>query len=64
MSGAESAKIIVDNISEYASFYLLKKLRLFDKFEFYLNIKDSVPANQRAKAKEIFHADVVFAGLY
>ena len=33
-------------------------------FDFYLNIKDSVPANQRAKAKEVFHADVVFAGLY
>jgi hypothetical protein len=60
---AETAKIIVDNISEYASYYL-KKLRLFDKFDFYLNITDSVPANQRAKAKEVFHADVVFAGLY
>ena len=60
---AETAKIIVDSMSEYASYYL-KKLRLFDKFEFYLNIKDSVPANQRAKAKEVFHADVVFAGLY
>jgi hypothetical protein len=60
---AESAKIIVDSMSEYASYYL-KKLRLFDKFEFYLNIKESVPVNQRAKAKEVFHADVVFAGLY
>ena len=60
---AETAKIIVDSMSEYASYYL-KKLRLFDKFEFYLNIKESVPVNQRAKAKEIFHADVVFAGLY
>jgi len=60
---AEAAKIIVDNISEYASYYV-KKLRLFDKFVFYLNVKESVPVNQRAKAKEIFHADVVFAGLY
>ena len=60
---AETAKIIVDSMSEYASYYL-KKLRLFDKFEFYLNIKESVPVNQRAKAKEVFHADVVFAGLY
>jgi len=60
---AESAKIIVDNMSEYASYYL-KKLRLFDKFDFYLNIKESVPVNQRAKSKEVFHADVVFAGLY
>ena len=60
---AETAKIIVDSMSEYASYYL-KKLRLFDKFEFYLNIKESVPVNLRAKAKEVFHADVVFAGLY
>jgi hypothetical protein len=60
---AETARIIVDSMSEYASYYL-KKLRLFDKFEFYMNIKDSVPANQRAKSKEICHADVVFAGLY
>ncbi len=60
---AETAKIIVDSISEYASYYV-KKLRLFDKFVFYLNIKDSVPVNQRGKSKEIFHADIVFAGLY
>jgi hypothetical protein len=60
---AESAKIIVDSMSEYASYYL-KKLRLFEKFHFYLNVKESVPVNQRAKAKEVFHADVVFAGLY
>jgi hypothetical protein len=60
---AEAAKIIVDSMSEYASYYL-KKLRLFDKFEFYLTVKESVPANLRGKSKEVFHADVVFAGLY
>lgn len=60
---AETAKILVDTMSEYAGYYL-KKLRLFDKFYFYLTVKESVPANQRAKAKEIFHADVSFAGLY
>ncbi len=54
---------MVDTMSEYAGYYL-KKLRLFDKFYFYLTVKESVPANQRAKAKEIFHADVSFAGLY
>jgi len=60
---AETAKIIVDTMSEYANYYL-KKLRLFDKFYFYLTVKESVPAKERAKAKEIFHADVSFAGLY
>jgi hypothetical protein len=61
--GKETAKILVDSMSEYSSFYL-KKLHLFDKFYFYLTVKESVPANQRAKAKEVFHGDVVFAGLY
>lgn len=61
--GKETARVIVDNMTEYSNYYL-RKLRLFDKFWFYLTIKESVPANQRAKSKEIFHADVVFAGLY
>ncbi|MDD8026922.1 MAG: hypothetical protein PHI34_10425 [Acidobacteriota bacterium] len=61
--GKEAARIIVDSMNAYSNFYL-KKLRLFDKFYFYLTIKESVPVNQRGKAKEVFHADVVFAGLY
>lgn len=59
----ETAKIIVDNISSFANYYA-KKLRLFDKYYFYLNIKDSVAKNLRAKNKEIFHADVLALGLY
>ena len=62
-AGKEIAKVIVDNISEFAN-YDVKKLRLFDTFWFYLNIKESVDPKLRAKNKEIFHADVVFAGLY
>jgi hypothetical protein len=61
--GKELARIIVDNITDYALYYL-KKLRLYDKFWFYLKVKDTVDARTRAKTKEIFHADVVFAGLY
>lgn len=61
--GKETAKILVDSMSEYSNFYL-KKLRLFEKYYFYLTVKESVPARERAKAKEVFHADVVFAGLY
>jgi hypothetical protein len=59
----EIGKIIVDSMSEYANYYV-KKLRLFDNYWFYLDIKDSVPAKDRAKNKEMFHADVVFTGLY
>jgi hypothetical protein len=61
--GKEIAKVIIDNMTEYARYYI-KKLRLFDSFWFYLNVKDSVDKKLRAKNKEIFHADVVFAGLY
>ena len=59
----ETAKVIVDSLTTYASYYI-KKLRLFDTYYFYLTIKDSVAKNLRAKAKEIFHADVVAIGLY
>ena len=59
----EVGKVIVDSITDFALYYL-KKLRLFDKFWFYLNIKDTVDWITRRKTKELFHADVVFAGLY
>ncbi|MDP2914968.1 MAG: hypothetical protein Q8O91_05905 [Candidatus Aminicenantes bacterium] len=61
--GKEIGKVIVDGTSEFATYYI-KKLRLFDSFWFYLNIKDSVAKNLRPKNKELFHADVVFTGLY
>jgi hypothetical protein len=61
--GKESAKIIVDSFTTFASYYL-KKLRLFDKFWFYLNAKDSVDRRIRTRTKEIFHADVAGVGLY
>lgn len=61
--GKEMAKIVVDSCSTYASYYL-KKLRLFDKFWFYLNVKDSVDKKVRPRTKEIFHADVVGVGLF
>jgi len=61
--GKELAKIIVDSISTYSSYYI-QKLRLFNKFWFYLKIKDSVEAKARPRTKEIFHADVFGAGLF
>jgi hypothetical protein len=59
----EVGKILVDNISQFASYYI-KKLRLFDKFWFYINIKNTVDWQVRRRTRELFHADVVFAGLY
>jgi len=56
-------KIIVDSISEYTRYYL-KKLRLFDQFWFYLEMKETVDWRARRRTRELFHADVVFAGLY
>jgi hypothetical protein len=61
--GREIAKIIVDSVSTYANYYI-QKLRLFDTFWFYLNVKDSVDRRDRTRTKEIFHADVVGAGLF
>jgi hypothetical protein len=59
----EVGKILVDNVSDFANYYI-RKLRLFDKFWFYINIKDTVDWNSRRKTHELFHADVLFAGLY
>jgi hypothetical protein len=61
--GKDMAKIIVDSVSTYSNYYI-QKLRLFDEFWFYLNVKDSVDARTRTRSKEIFRADVVGAGLY
>jgi hypothetical protein len=61
--GKEMAKIIVDSISTYSNYYI-QKLRLFDKFWFYLTIKDSVDKKIRPRTKELFHAGVVGVGLY
>jgi hypothetical protein len=61
--GKEVGKILVDSTTEFAQYYI-QKLKLFSKFYFYLNIKDTVDAKVRRKTRELFHADVIFAGLY
>lgn len=61
--GKEIGKVIVDSMTNIASFYT-EKLHMFDKMWFYLNVKESVDRRLRAKNKEMFHADVVFIGLY
>lgn len=59
----EIGKILVDNISDAALFYV-KKLRLFEKFWFYVTIKDTVVWRTRQRTSELFHADVLFSGLF
>lgn len=61
--GKEIARIIVNNISDYANFYL-KKLRLFDKFWFYLDVTGQVDKKVRAKTRELFLGDLIFCGLF
>ena len=59
----EVGKILVDNITDFAIYYV-NKLRLFDTFWIYMNVKETVDWSQRRRSKELFHADVLFAGLY
>lgn len=59
----EIGTVLVDNISDSALFYT-KKLRLFEKLWFYLAIKETVEWRIRSQTSELFHADVLFAGLF
>lgn len=61
--GKEIARVVVDKMSDYAKFYM-KKLRLFDKFWFYLNVKEQMDKKTIAKTKEILKGDVVYCGLF
>ncbi len=59
----EIGKVIIDNMTDFAKFYI-QKLQLFDEFWFYVNIKETVDWSVRRRTREMFHADVVFAGLF
>ena len=59
----EVGKILVDNISDFAQYYV-KKLGLFDRLWFYVNVKDTVEWSVRRKTRDLFHADILFAGLF
>ncbi|MBN2409172.1 MAG: hypothetical protein JXE07_05495 [Candidatus Aminicenantes bacterium] len=61
--GREVGKILVDSVSDFADYYI-KKLSLFDRFWFYINIKETVDWGTRRRTRELFHADILFAGLY
>ncbi len=62
-AGKEVGKVIVDSISDFAQYYIAK-LKLFDNFWFYMNVKESVDKKIRPRTKELFHADVLMAGLF
>ncbi len=59
----EIGKILVDSISDFAQYYL-KKLGLFDHFWFYITVKDTVEWSDRRNSRDLFHADILFAGLF
>ncbi len=59
----EIGKILIDNVSDFANYYI-QKLRLFEEFWFYIDIKDTVDWSARRRSRELFHADLVLAGLY
>jgi hypothetical protein len=61
--GRQVGFVLVDSMSEIADFYM-KKLPLFNSFWFYLEMKESVPWRTRRNTRELFSADVVFAGLF
>ena len=59
----EIGKILVDNISNFAQYYV-KKLGVFEHFWFYVTVKDTVDWSDRRNSRDLFHADVFFAGLF
>lgn len=61
--GDEIGKVLVDSYTDFCRYYL-EKLGNFDKFWFYLNVKETVEWNERRRTREMFHADAVFAGLF
>jgi len=61
--GKTVGKILIDAETNFARYYI-NKLSLFNKFWFYISIKDTVDVKVRRKTRDLFHADLIFAGLY
>jgi hypothetical protein len=55
--------VIVDLMTDFAQYYL-KKLRLFDNLWFYVTVKDTVAWKTRRVTDDLFHADVLYCGLF
>jgi hypothetical protein len=61
--GKDVGMIIIDSVTDFADYYI-KKLRLFNEFWCYLNVKETVDWGTRRRTHELFHADLLFAGLF
>lgn len=61
--GSQIGNVLVDNTSDFAKYYL-QKLSLFEHFWFYVNVKETVEWRVRRRSRDLFHADLVFAGLF
>lgn len=61
--GDDVGTIILDSVTDFADYYI-KKLRLFNEFWCYLNVKETVDWGTRRRTRELFHADLLFAGLF
>jgi len=61
--GKQIGNVLVDNITDFARYYL-QKLNLFEHFWFYVNVKETVEWRDRRRSRDLFHADLVFAGLF
>lgn len=59
----EIGKILVDSISDFSQYYV-NKLGMFDTFWFYVTVKDTVEWSDRRNSRDLFHADILFAGLF
>ncbi len=62
-AGNEIGNILVDSISDFAQYYV-QKLDVFERFWFYVTVGETVEWSIRRNSRDLFHADVVFAGLF
>ncbi len=55
--------IVVDSFSDFARYYLTK-LGIFENFWFYITVKETVDWKTRQATDQLFHADVLYCGLF
>jgi hypothetical protein len=61
--GKQIGRLLVDSISDAAQYYM-QKLHLFEEFAFYVAVKETVPWSTRRRSRDMFHADLIFVGLF
>lgn len=55
--------IVVDSFSDFARYYMTK-LGIFENFWFYVTVKETVDWKTRQATDQLFHADVLYCGLF